>query len=120
MSISPSRENSGLISFGIDQFYLLDVQGTLKSLLQHQSINSLMLSVLFDPTLTSVRDYWKTIALTIQTFVGKVICLLFNILPGLFSYPAKIAYITAAVWECVRKANSRDLTQDLLNQKLWM
>ena len=79
-----------------------------------------MLSVLFDPTLTSVHDYWKTIALTIRTFVGKGMCLLFNILPGLFSYPAKIAYITSAAWECVRKANSKDLTQDLLNQKFWM
>ena len=79
-----------------------------------------MLSILFDTTLRTVHDYWKTITLTIWTLVSKVMSLLFNILPGLFSHPAKIAYKTAAAWECVRKANSKDLTQDLLNQKLWI
>ena len=60
LSISPSNEYSGLISFRIDWFDLLDVQGTLKSLLQHhssKSINSLALSLLYGPTLTSVHDY---------------------------------------------------------------
>ena len=60
-SFSPSNEYSGLISFKIDWFDLLAVQGTLKSPLQHQfkSINSLVLSLLYGPTLTSILDYWK-------------------------------------------------------------
>ena len=62
-SISPSNEYLGLISFRIDWFDLLAVQGILKSLPQHHnskaSINSSALSLLFGPTLTSVHDYWK-------------------------------------------------------------
>ena len=46
-------------------------------------INSLALSFLYSPTLTSIHDYWKTIALTRQTFVGKVMSLLFNMLSRL-------------------------------------
>ena len=61
-SIRPSNEYSGLISFKIDWFDLLAVQGTLKSLLQnsvqkHQF--SFALSFLYSPTLTSIHDYWK-------------------------------------------------------------
>ena len=59
-SISPSDEYSGLISFR-NWLDLLAVQGTLKSLLQHhgwKSINSLALSFLYGPTLTSIHDYW--------------------------------------------------------------
>ena len=80
-SVSPSNEYSELISFGIDWFDLI-VQGTLESFLepQFESINSLVLSLLYGPTLTSVHDYWKTIALSIRTFVSKVMSLLFNIL----------------------------------------
>ena len=60
-SISPSNEHPGLISFRIDGLDLLAVQGTLKSLLQHQfkSINSSVLSLLHSPTLTSIHDHWK-------------------------------------------------------------
>ena len=61
-SISPSRvEYSGLISFRIDWFDLFAVQGTLKSLLQHHSSKAsvLVLSLLYDPVLTSIHDYWK-------------------------------------------------------------
>jgi len=60
-NISPSNEYSRLISFRMDWFYLLAVQGTLKSLLQHQfeSINSLVLKLVYGPTLTSVHNYWK-------------------------------------------------------------
>ena len=60
-SISPSNEYSGLISFRIYWFDLLAVQGTRKSLLQHQfkSISSLVLSFLYSPTLTSIYDYCK-------------------------------------------------------------
>ena len=63
-SISPTNEYSGLISFKIDWFDLLAVQGTLKSLLQHhssKSIHSLVLSLLYGPALTSIHDYWKII-----------------------------------------------------------
>ena len=58
-SISPSNEHSRLISFRIDWFDLPAVQGTLKTLLQHQfeSINSSVLSLLYGPTLTSVHNY---------------------------------------------------------------
>ena len=55
----------------------------LSSLLQHhssKSINSLALSFLHSPTLTSTHDHWKTIALTRRTFVGKVLSLLSNML----------------------------------------
>ena len=56
-SISLSSEYSGLISFMVDWFELLAVQGTLNSLLQHH--NSLVLSLLHGPTLTSIHDYWE-------------------------------------------------------------
>ena len=60
-SISPSNEYSALISFRMDWFDLLAVQGTLRSLLQHQfkCINSSLLSFLYSPTLTSIHDHWK-------------------------------------------------------------
>ena len=61
-SISPSNEYSELISFGIVLFGFLEVQGTLKSLLQHHSSKALILlvlSLLYGPTLTSVHDNWK-------------------------------------------------------------
>ena len=58
-SISPSNEHLGLISFRMDWLDLLAVQGTLKSLFQHQSINSLVLRFLHSPTLTSIHDHWK-------------------------------------------------------------
>ena len=58
--MSPSSKHSGLISFRIDWFDLLAVQGTLKSSpAQFESINSLALSLHYGPTLTSVHDYWK-------------------------------------------------------------
>ena len=60
-SISPYSEYSGLISFRIDWFNLLTVQGSLKSLSapQFESINCLVFSILYGPTLTSLHDYWK-------------------------------------------------------------
>ena len=61
-SISPSNEYSGLISFRIDWLDLLAVQGTLKEsppTSQFKSINSLVLSFLYGPILTSIHDYWK-------------------------------------------------------------
>ena len=78
-SIHPSNEYSELVSFGIDWLDLLAVQGTLKSVLQYHrfsSINSLVLSLLYGPTLTSLMTTGKTTALTNLTFIGKVISLL--------------------------------------------
>ena len=82
-SISPSNEYSGLISFRIDWLDLLAVQGTLKSLLQNHSSKASILqhSAFFIVQLSHpYMTTGKTIALTIWTFVGKVISLLFNIL----------------------------------------
>ena len=78
-SISPSNEYSGLISFKIDWLDLLAVQGTLKSLLQHHSPKASVLqrSGFFIVQLSHMTT-GKTIALTRQTFVGKVMFLLFN------------------------------------------
>ena len=82
-SFSPSNEYSGLISCNIDWFDLLAVQGTLKSLLQHQSPKA---SILQHSTFFLVQishqyiTTGKTKALTIWTFVGKVMSLLFNTL----------------------------------------
>ena len=62
-SISPSNEYSGLISFRIDWFDIFAVQGTLS---QFKSINSLVLSFLYSPTLTSIHDYWKNHSLDLM------------------------------------------------------
>ena len=82
-SISPSNEYSGLISFRIYWFDLLAVQGTCKSLLQHHNSKAtiLQLSAIFIIQLSHPHVMnGKTTALTIRTFVGKVISLLFNML----------------------------------------
>ena len=81
-SISPSNENSGLISLRIDWFDLLAVQGTLKNLLQHHSSKASILqrSAFFTAQLSHpYMTTGKTIALTRQTLVGKVMSLLLNI-----------------------------------------
>ena len=85
-TINPSNEYSGLISFRIDWFDLLAVQGTLKSLLQHHSSKASILqrSAFF---ITQISHPYtttgKTIALTRRTFVSKVMPLLFNVLSRL-------------------------------------
>ena len=82
-SISPSSEYSGLISFRIDLFDLLEDQGTLKSLLQHHSSKALILwlSAFFIVQLScKYMTTGETIAVAIKTFVGKVMFLLFNML----------------------------------------
>ena len=82
-SISPSNVYSGLISFRIDWFDLLAVRGTLKSLLQHHSSKGSVLrrSAFFIVQLSHpYMTTGKTIALTIHTFAGKVMSLLFNML----------------------------------------
>ena len=82
-SISSSNEHSGLISFRMDWLDFLAVQGTLKSLLQHHSSKASILqhSAFFIVQLSHpYMTTGKTIALTRWTFVGKVMCLLFNVL----------------------------------------
>ena len=80
-SLSPSNEYSGLISFRIDWFELLVVQGTLKSLLQHHNLKASILwhSAFFMAQLSPYMTTGKARALTIRTFVGKVTSLLFNL-----------------------------------------
>ena len=85
-SIYPSNEYSGLTSFRMDRLDLLAVQGTLKSLLQHHSSKAsiLLCSAFFTVQLSHpYMTTGKTIALTRQTFVGKVMSLLFNMLSRL-------------------------------------
>ena len=86
VSISPSSEYSGLISFRIDWFDLLAVQGTLKNLLQHHNSktsilwhSAFLIVQLSQPYMTT----GKTIALTRRTFAGKVMSLLFNMISSL-------------------------------------
>ena len=83
-SISSSNEYSELISFRIDCSALLAVQGTLKSLLLHHNLKA---SILWHSAFFMVQFSWlylttgKTIAVPIRTFVGKVMSLIFNMLP---------------------------------------
>ena len=85
-NISPSNEYSRLISFSMDWLDLLAVQGTLKSVLQHHSSKASILqrSAFFIVQLSHpYMTTGKTIALTRQTFVGKIMSLLFNMLSRL-------------------------------------
>ena len=85
-SVSPSSEHPGLISFRMDWLDLLAVQGTLKSLLQHQSSKALILWCSAFFTVQPSHPYMttgKTIALTRWTFAGKVMSLLLNMLSRL-------------------------------------
>ena len=85
-SISPSKEYSGLISFRIDWLDLLEVQEILKGLIQHQTSKASVLQCSAFFIVQSSHPYMttgKTIALTKQTFVGKVMSLLFNMLSRL-------------------------------------
>ena len=82
-SINPSDEHPGLISFRMDWLDLLAVQGTLKSLLQHHSSKASILQCSAFFTVQPSHPYMttgKTIVLTRQTFVGKVVSQLFNML----------------------------------------
>ena len=86
--VRPSNEYSGLICFRFDWFDILAVQGTLKSLLQNQRSKGSILqhSAFFIVQLSHpYMTIGKTIALTIQTFVGKVMFLLLNMLSKLLS-----------------------------------
>ena len=110
-SISPSNEHPGLISFRMDWLDLPAVQGTLKSFLQHHSSkasifqHSVFLTVqLSHPYMTT----GKTIALTRQTFVGKVMSLLFNMLSRLV-----ITFLPKLLSKCMAKQSV------VLQQVLW-
>ena len=86
LNISPSSEHPGLISFRMDWLDLLEVQGTLKSLLQHHSSKTSILwpSAFFIVQLSHpYMTTGKIIALTRRTFVDKVMSLLFNMLSRL-------------------------------------
>ena len=84
-SICPSNEHPGVISFRMDWLDLLAVQGTLKSLLQHHSSKESMFQYSAFFTVQLSHPYMttgKTMALTRQIFVGKIMSLLFNVLSG--------------------------------------
>ena len=89
-TISPSNEYSGLISFRIDWFDLLVIQGVLKSPLkpQFKRINSSALSFLYGPS-PSIHDYWKNHSFDNTDLVGKVMSLLFNMLSVFHSFSSK-------------------------------
>ena len=83
-SITPSNKYTGLISFWLVGSPFCPRDSKESSLTpQFKSINSSGFNLLYGPTLTSIHDYCKTIALTIRTFVGKVMSLLFNMLSKL-------------------------------------
>ena len=87
LSIGPSNEYSGLISFRMDGWISIAVQGTLKNLVQHHSSKASILwcSAFFMVKLTHpLTTSWKAMALTIQTFDGKVMSLLFSMLSRFF------------------------------------
>jgi len=95
ISISPSNEYSGLVSFRIDHFNLLAVQVTLKNVLQHHSSKASILwhSAFFIVQLSHpYMTTGKTIALTRWTFVGKVMALLFNMLSIMAPHSSILAW----------------------------
>ena len=132
-SISPSNEHQGLISFRMDWFDLLAVQGTHKSLLQHHSSkasilwhSAFLIVQLSDPYMTT----GKTIVLTRWTFVSTVISLLFNMLSRLFiaflprSKHLLISWLQSqsTVWKNINHSGSPlhiPADQDLLNSLAW-
>ena len=93
---SPSNEYSGQISFRVDRFDLLAVQGTLKNLLQHHNLKA---SVVYRSAFFMVQlshphmTIGKTITLTIQIFFSKVMSLLFNMMPRFV-----IAFLPRSKW----------------------
>ena len=107
LNISPSNEHPGLISFRMDWLYLLAVQGTLKSLLQHHNSKASILwhSVFFIVQLSHpYMTTGKTIALPTWTFVGKVMSLLFNMLSRLviaFIPRSKCLLISQKEWNLI-------------------
>ena len=94
-NISPSNEHPGLISFRMDWLDLLVVQGTLKSspTPQFKSINSLVLSFLYSPTLISIHDHWKNHSLDLGRGVVKSRLKVYLHVPGFSLHPLLILFI---------------------------
>ena len=100
-SISPSNEHPGLISFRMDWFDLLAVPGTLKSLPEHHSLKASILHCSTSFTVQLSYPYMttgKTIALTRQTFVSKVMSLLFNMLSRFSSVQFSQSVMSDSLW----------------------
>ena len=97
LTISPSNEHPGMITFRMDWLDLLAVQGTLKSLLQHHSSKASILRCSAFFTLQLSHPYMttgKTLALTRWTFVGKIMSLLFNMLSRLdIAFPQRTSIL---------------------------
>ena len=116
-SISPSNEHSRLISFRIDWFDLLAVQGTLKSLLQYHSSKASILQCSAFLILQLSHLYMtigKAIALTRWTFIGKVMSLLFNMLSRLITpvfLPGESQGRRSLVGCCLRGHTESDTTE---------
>ena len=114
-SISPSNEYSGWISFGIDWFDLLAVQGTLKSLLQHHSLKASAFS-LWSNSHVHTGLLEKTIALTIWTFVSKVMSLLFIMLSRLvIAFLPKSKYL----WPLLFLSGKNAVPKDVCSWTRW-
>ena len=119
-SISLSSEYSELISFSIDWFDLLAVKGTLKSLLQHHNLKASIIwcSAFFTVELSHLyMTTGEIIALTIWTFAGKVISLLFNTLSRfvIASLPRSLNFMAAAI---ICSAEQHRIGQDLILKTL--
>ena len=100
--IIPSKQIPGLISFRMDWLDLLTVQGTLKSPLQHQSSKASILQCSDFFTVQLSHPYMttgKAIALTRQTFVGKVMSLLFNMLSRVDTEKAMATHSSTLAWK---------------------
>ena len=115
-SINPFNEHPGVISFRMDWLRLLAVQGTLKSLLQHDSSKASILqcSTFFIVQLSHLyMTTGKTIALTRQTFVGKVTSLLFNMLSRLVItfLPSKYPWTVLLEFPAIETRKLKDLEQ---------
>ena len=119
LSISPSNEHPALICFRMEWLDLLAVQGTLKSLLQHYSSKASILrrSAFFTVQLSHpYMTTGKTIALIGQTFVGKIMSLLFNMLSRLlitFLPRSKHLLISwlQSLWYLILKSSKTDMKQ---------
>ena len=132
-SIIPSNEHPGLIFFRMDWLDLLAVQGTLKSLFQHDSSKTSILQCSAFFTVQLSHPYMttgKTIALTRQTFAGKVISLLFNMLSRsvitflprskwlvLFLF-ARIILISYLIFQCLYLFSSVQLSRSVVSDSL--
>ena len=119
-SISPSNEYSGLISFRMDWLDLLAVQVTFKSPLQHHSSKASILlhSAFFRVQLSHPYKNWeKTIALTRQTFVSKVMSLLFNMLSRLVFIWTLLSWAPKSLQMVTAAMKLKDTCS--LEEKLW-